>query len=145
MVSVVLFMASPPLPHPLLWLPWLPDITSPCSEVSVSGWIVFVKMQREVEGYTTVPADSIRRQPQRLVQNRTLRNVFVQCTPGTITLIPLELADRTASRHQDFGDPVEDFDREGHSIFPDMFLPLWHEQRVLCCSFPLAGLVLIKV
>lgn len=44
-------------------------------------------------------------------------------TMYTITLIHLEPADRTASRHQDFGDPAEDFDREGHSIFPDM----WHK------------------
>lgn len=67
-----------------------------------------------------MPADSIKKQPQRLVQKRTLQNVFLQCTPRTITLIHLELADTTASRHQDFGDPVEDFDREGHDISPDM-------------------------
>lgn len=67
-----------------------------------------------------MPADSTKKQPQRLVENGTLQNVFVQCTPGAFTLIHSELADRTASRHQDFGDPVEDADREGHSIFPDM-------------------------
>lgn len=136
MVSVVMFMASPRpcgvtlsfglsgITHPLLW------------GVSVKlHCFVFVKIQRELEGYTTVPPGSIRK-PQRLVQKRTLQDVFLQCTPGTITLIHLELADRTASRHQDFGDPVEDFDREEHGIFPDMWQRgfatlVWTESTVL--------------
>lgn len=35
-------------------------------------------------------------------------------------MIHLKLADRTANRHGYFGDPVENFDREGHNVFPDV-------------------------
>lgn len=40
---------------------------------------VFVKIQRKVEGYISLPADSIKEQPRIVVWNRIVQNVPLHC------------------------------------------------------------------
>lgn len=135
--SVTLFTVSTRLSYPCgVALASFGCLTLPTPDLRCIGMnlhrFVFVKIQRKVEGYISLPADSIEEQPQIVVWNRILQNVlshWVALERGSrnYRFDSLEAGwQETANRHWHCGDPGEQFDREGHSVFPDIditFLP----------------------